>query len=70
MRLFRTTGVTLECDECRARFEDTQGGQCPRCERLLCDRHLYGSWLRRLRSHFGLRTTCVECLSRGSEAPQ
>jgi len=69
--LFRPTTLVMECDQCRERFDPIQGGVCPRCERLLCNRHLYGSWVRRLRGYLGLRTVCPECLAgRGPSPPR
>jgi hypothetical protein len=67
--LFRPTTLVLECDSCRTRFDPIEGGVCPTCERLLCNRHLYGSWLRRFRGYFGVRTVCVDCVAGRGPAP-
>jgi hypothetical protein len=68
--LFRPTTLVMECDSCRTRFDPIQGGVCPTCERLLCNRHLYGSWVRRLRGYFGMKTVCPECVAGRGPAPR
>jgi len=60
----RTIGT---CDECRAAFDPVKGGVCPRCRRLLCGDHYYGSILRRLHGLVGGRPACVRC--RNGEEP-
>jgi hypothetical protein len=62
IRFFQRSLLGTECDACGGRVDLMQGGACERCRRILCFRHLYGSWLARLRSELGggaLR--CVEC---------
>lgn len=59
----RTLGT---CDECRVPFDPVKGGVCPRCGRLLCGEHFYGSFLRRLQGIVGGRPACVRC-RRGEE---
>ena len=60
----RTLGT---CDECRAVFDPVKGGVCPRCRRLLCGEHYYGSILRRLQGLAGRPPACVRC--RGGAEP-
>ena len=38
-----------------------RGGVCERCKRILCERHLHGSWLRRMRHDIGGAAICVKC---------
>ena len=51
--MFRQTDLGTECDACNARIDLVSGGVCERCRRILCSRHLHGSWLRRLRPERG-----------------
>jgi len=51
------------CDACKAQFDPGVGGYCPRCDRLLCERHFHGGrWQRLWRSVRGA-TECRECAS-------
>jgi hypothetical protein len=59
--IFRKSDVTIECDECDARFDVVRGGVCMVCSRILCFTHLHGSWVQRLRVDLGGRTVCVRC---------
>jgi hypothetical protein len=59
--VFTRASVRTECDVCEFRFDPLHGGVCERCERILCMKHLHGSWLRRLRVDLGARSVCVEC---------
>jgi hypothetical protein len=43
------------------RFDLIGGGACIRCRRVLCARHLYGSWLRRLMVDLGADSVCCDC---------
>ncbi len=51
----------VRCERCRVRFNLAEGGVCRSCNRILCDAHLYGGWLQRLRRYVGARATCVDC---------
>jgi hypothetical protein len=53
--------MMTQCDECGANFDLVAGGVCMRCKRLLCSRHLHGSWMRRLMLDFGAEAVCVAC---------
>ena len=61
IRLFQPSLLSTDCDACGGRVDQIQGGVCVECARILCYRHLYGSWLVRLRAEFGARTRCVDC---------
>ena len=61
IRFFRDSLLGTECDACGGRVDLMQGGACPSCKRILCFRHLYGSWFARLRSELGGESRCVEC---------
>ena len=45
VRFFRRSLLGTECDACGGRVDLMQGGACASCRRILCFRHLYGSWL-------------------------
>jgi hypothetical protein len=61
VRVFAQTEMATECDACGRRFDLIGGGTCVRCRRILCARHLHGSWARRLMVDFGAQTICVDC---------
>jgi hypothetical protein len=63
--LFRSTDVTTDCDECGGRVDLIKGGVCVRCRRILCYRHLHGSFVRRLLTDLGADTVCVSCRASG-----
>ena len=62
--IFRSSQVSTDCDQCRGRVDLIKGGVCTRCRRILCYRHLHGSWLRRLLADLGAATICVQCRAR------
>ena len=62
--IFRSSQVSTDCDQCRGRVDLLKGGVCTRCRRILCYRHLHGSWLRRLLTDMWVATICVECRAR------
>ena len=64
--IFRSSQVSTDCDQCRGRVDLLKGGVCTRCRRILCYRHLHGSWLRRLLADIGAPTHCVQCRARGN----
>ena len=57
----RRTDLGTECDACGERIDLMTGGTCERCKRILCARHLHGSWLRRMRHELGGPAVCVRC---------
>lgn len=59
--IFRSTQITTDCDQCGGRVDLIKGGVCVRCRRILCYRHLHGSWLRRLVTDLGVDAVCVDC---------
>ena len=62
IRIFQRSMLGTECDACGGRVDLMQGGACESCRRILCFRHLYGSWLTRLRSEVvGGEPRCVDC---------
>ncbi|HMA22752.1 MAG TPA: hypothetical protein VKP00_02130 [Gemmatimonadaceae bacterium] len=61
IRLFRHTEMATECDVCGRRFDLISGGACVRCRKILCERHLHGSWIRRLLVDFGADPICCAC---------
>ena len=61
LRLFQQSAMSTDCDQCGARVDVVQGGVCEQCRRILCYRHLYGSWFQRLRTEFGAPVHCAEC---------
>lgn len=63
LHLFRTSQVTIDCDECHRRFEAWRGGVCEACRRILCGDCLHGSWAHRMAVEFGARPICTECRS-------
>jgi len=61
IRYFLPSEFGTECDACNARFDISAGGACVKCRRILCERHLHGSWVRRLRVGLGASPVCVDC---------
>ena len=61
MPVFQQTNMKTECDACGVRFDLIHGGVCERCKRILCFRHLHGSWFQRLRTDFGAAAICNDC---------
>lgn len=53
--------MRTECDVCGVPFDLVKGGVCERCRRVLCARHLHGSFLRRLRVDLGAPAVCLDC---------
>ena len=53
--------MRTECDACRLPFDLVKGGVCERCRRVLCERHLHGSFIRRLRVDLGAAALCLDC---------
>lgn len=63
MQIFRKSIFTTECDECDRPFPVNSGGVCDTCRRILCNRHLHGSVVRRVAIAFGAPYRCVSCRS-------
>lgn len=61
LTFFRRTTLSTECDACGGRVDMIQGGVCTTCRRILCYRHLHGSWTQRIATELGARTRCVAC---------
>ena len=61
LEFFRSTDITTNCDQCGGRVDLIKGGVCVRCRRILCYRHLHGSFVRRLLTDLGAETICVKC---------
>lgn len=66
IEFFRSSQLSTECDQCDGRADMIKGGVCTACRRILCYRHLHGSWARRLLADITGRTVCVRCRSTGS----
>ncbi len=64
--IFRDTELATDCDECGGRVDLLKGGACTRCHRILCFRHLHGSFARRLATDLGAETLCVRCRTQGA----
>jgi hypothetical protein len=60
-RVFRSSGLWTQCEECRLRVNLSSAGACRRCRRILCNTHLHGSFLRRLLVDFGAEPLCLRC---------
>jgi hypothetical protein len=61
LRFFLASEMGTECEACGARVDLITGGVCTTCGRILCDRHLHGSRLRRLLVDLGAAARCVKC---------
>ena len=60
-RFFRETDVKTDCDACGVFFDLIKGGVCDKCRRILCDRHLNGSWAQRVMADITGKHVCVQC---------
>ena len=65
LRFLRRTTIHTDCDACGGRVDMIQGGVCVNCRRILCFRHLHGSWTRLIATELGAKPTCVACRSGG-----
>lgn len=61
MAYLQRSRIDAHCDECRLPFDPVSGGVCPRCRRLLCGRHYYGSLGSRLKAFLGMVPLCPRC---------
>ena len=59
--LLRRTDISTQCDACGAPLDLMTGGTCERCRRILCARHLHGSWWRRMVHEYRRPIECVDC---------
>ncbi|HEX9083584.1 MAG TPA: hypothetical protein VF836_02510 [Gemmatimonadaceae bacterium] len=64
---FRQSTFSWQCDKCKIFFKAGKGGVCPSCKRALCDEHLYGSFIEKVKARLsGVRAVCVECRAAGN----
>jgi hypothetical protein len=68
--MFRQTDLGTECDACGVRIDLVSGGVCERCQRILCARHLHGSWFARLRHELGGKAVCVRCRNEPAQSAE
>jgi hypothetical protein len=61
MEIFRRSIFSSDCDECGKPFPVNTGGVCDTCRRILCNRHLHGSVVRRVAIALGASYRCVAC---------
>lgn len=62
MAIFRKSTFAWQCDKCGVYFAAGKGGVCQTCKRALCDHHLHGSFVSKMKSRFSSdRTVCAEC---------
>ena len=61
MEIFRKSMFRTECDECDKPFPVNTGGVCDQCRRILCNKHLHGSIVRRIAIALGAPMRCVSC---------
>jgi hypothetical protein len=60
-RPLRSSQLWVQCEECRLQANLSKAGTCRRCRRVLCDRHLHGSFFRKLLVDLGADLVCVRC---------
>lgn len=58
---FRRSNIWTQCEECRQTVDLTRIGACRQCRRVLCNTHLYGSFIRRLAADLGADVVCLRC---------
>ena len=69
MPLFQKSNIRMDCERCSRQFRIGEGGVCTRCRLMLCDHHLHGSLVQRIRvTLFGATPVCVECRKGGGTA--
>ncbi|HJQ18970.1 MAG TPA: hypothetical protein VJ867_01390 [Gemmatimonadaceae bacterium] len=62
LRIFRRSNLLTECEECRLPVDLSRAGGCARCRRVLCNRHLHGSfWRRLIVDVMAQAPVCVRC---------
>jgi len=69
MQIFQRSAFRTQCDECQQEFPVNTGGVCDHCRRILCNRHLHGSFLRRIAISFGAPYRCVSCRAGRGPSP-
>jgi hypothetical protein len=63
---FRNSNLWTDCEECRLKVNLSSAGACVRCRKILCYRHLHGSFVRRLILDLGFgQPICVKCRAGG-----
>jgi len=60
-RVFRRSQLHTQCEECHVVVDLTRVGACRRCKRVLCNRHLHGTFWRRLAVDLGAESVCLRC---------
>jgi hypothetical protein len=60
-RVFRRSDLFTQCEQCKRTLDLSQLGACRRCRRVLCNAHLYGSFVRRLLADLGAEAVCLKC---------
>ena len=66
IEFFRSSQITTDCDQCSGRVDMLKGGVCLRCRRILCYRHLHGSFVQRLVADVRGTAVCVRCRASGA----
>ena len=61
MEILRKSMFRTDCDQCGEKFPVNSGGVCERCRRILCNKHLHGSFVRRVAIAMGASYVCVDC---------
>jgi hypothetical protein len=60
-KFLHETEVKTDCDACGAFFDLVAGGVCEKCRRILCSRHLHGSFVQRVIADIIGRSVCIQC---------
>jgi hypothetical protein len=61
MKFLRSSEYRWDCEKCGVAFEAGKGGVCPSCRQTLCDLHLFGSRMNKLKASLGQPVKCVQC---------
>jgi hypothetical protein len=61
MGFFRRSDLWTQCEECKQTVDLSRAGVCGQCRRVLCHRHLHGSFARRLMVDLGADPLCLRC---------
>lgn len=66
-KVFRSSSLWTDCEECHLRVNLSQAGACANCRRVLCNTHLHGSFVRRLIVDMGFaKALCPKCRHTGA----